>query len=1309
MKSSLHYYRQTGLLFSPDLLQQVAARQQRWCRDSDFPVDKGLRPAEEAQRAFSIVRAAWHEFSQGEAANSLPFVSRVLTKALGYATPWVCPPSGITAEAPDQVVVALAGGMRLAEEPADADSQAPRLFPITWLLRCPEHPQCVPVLAMPANVDLDKRMTFATGQAMTPTQMMQTFLNAAPACQWGIVSNGSTWRLVRDSLALSRLDFLEIDLGRLMEDKASQAFDSEFWRVLHSSRPFGPDASCLWEDWRRDLEEHGARAREGLREGVAAAVAALGTGFLKGRGPGNEALRHDLAQGEWTNQDFYQELLRLVYRLIFIAVLEERDLLHAHATANQASVELYRKGYSIARLAPYALAGERDPRNDDLWQGQLVVFRALGQDGGQPQLALPGLGGLFDNGQCPRLDKCRLPNAAFLQALRHLCWTTSQNQLTQVNYGNIGAEELGSVYESLLELTPRVSLTRLELELEGGSGNQQKGNARKTSGSYYTPTCLIDQALKSSLEPLLDACSPNPIKAQSQLVALRVIDPACGSGHFLLAAARRIAERLANARTPGQNGYSPEVYRRALHDVIRCCIYGVDSNPMAVELARMSLWLEGYMPGKALSFLDSHLRCGNSLLGVFSRDALKLPLPDAAFKPLEGDDKALCAELKKSNRDAQKSRDTPLLFGWQERREANQPDALPPEDEPSQVRAQQTSWERQRQQQTPAATLADLWVGAFLLPKNDRSLVYTTSLLDDFQNGQIPDDDPRVLAARETCRNARVFHWFLEFPEAMADGGFHCVLGNPPWERPKIQEKEWFASRFEPIADAPNAAARKKLIQALAAGQLDELPAEAQQRLYAQFMQDLRTAAAISAMVHMPQESGGRFPLSGVGDVNMYALFAELNNQLRRPDGRAGFIVPTGIATDASTSRFFGALVAQQSIATIYDFENREGLFPEVDSRQRFCCFVLAQSETIRLACYMTHPRQLADKRRLAELRVEDLALINPNTRTIPLLRCRDDAELAVKIYRRVPILIDRQHNNNPWNIRFGTMFHMSNDSGLFLTERPEGVDVLPLYEGKMIHQYDHRFNTFTATGGKAEAQETSLEEHQNPQYEPSPRYWVRRTDAIDHLPQGMTTPSKWLIGFRGITNATNERTLIMALLPFAGVGHSMPLLFSDASPKLQCCFVANASSLVLDYIVRVKVGGINMTYNYLEQFPMLPPEAYSEDDIAFISSRVLELSYTTHRMKPLAEALGYDGPPFPWDDDRRAQVRAELDAYYARLYGLTSNELAYILAPETRYPEACPTVTFPGLRNNEIKRYGEYRTQRLVLAAWDAQAPPHP
>ena len=127
------------------------------------------------------------------------------------------------------------------------------------------------------------------------------------------------------------------------------------------------------------------------------------------------------------------------------------------------------------------------------------------------------------------------------------------------------------------------------------------------------------------------------------------------------------------------------------------------------------------------------------------------------------------------------------------------------------------------------------------------------------------------------------------------------------------------------------------------------------------------------------------------------------------------------------------------------------------------------------------------------------------------------------------------------------------------------------------------------------------------------------------------------------------------------------------------------------------------MNYHYVKQFPVLPPEAYSPADVDYISSRVLELSYTSESMRPWAEDMGYKGDPSPWDSDRRSILRAELDARIARLYGLTREELAYILDPTSFFGADCPTQTFPGLRRKEEKLYGEYRTRRLVLEAWDA------
>ena len=480
-------------------------------------------------------------------------------------------------------------------------------------------------------------------------------------------------------------------------------------------------------------------------------------------------------------------------------------------------------------------------------------------------------------------------------------------------------------------------------------------------------------------------------------------------------------------------------------------------------------------------------------------------------------------------------------------------------------------------------------------------------------------------------------------------------------------------------------------------------PAPWEQTLFRQYEAALRLAGAESLFYHTPAQDGGRFPLTGVGIVNLYALFAELDGQLRRPDGRAGFIVPTGIATDDSTKAFFQSIVQGRQLASLYDFENKE-LFPAVHKSYKFSLITLSSAEQANFAYYLVHPRELTDKRRHFTMTAEDFALINPNTGTCPLFRCGEDARLCRKLYRRAPVLMREDMEENPWGIKFRQgLFNMTSDSRLFLTE-PE-KDVLPLYEGKMVHHYDHRWATFTGTGGGADARDATSEEHANPDWEPSPRYWVKRADVLSHLPKDITAAPRWLLGFRDICRATDERTFMCSFIPFTAVGNKLPLLLpiNGISRRLWSCLCANLSALCFDYIVRMKQGGTSMNYHYVKQFPVLPPEAYSPADVDYISSRVLELSYTSESMRPWAEDMGYKGDPFPWDSDRRAILRAELDARIARLYGLTREELAYILDPTSFFGDDCPTQTFPGLRRKEEKLYGEYRTRRLVLEAWDA------
>jgi N-6 DNA Methylase len=231
-------------------------------------------------------------------------------------------------------------------------------------------------------------------------------------------------------------------------------------------------------------------------------------------------------------------------------------------------------------------------------------------------------------------------------------WSAPAGVPRRVNYGGLDVEELGSIYESLLDYHPQVSREPWSFALAAGS-------QRKETGSYYTPPELVRELIESALVPAMEArCDAAKTKEEKEraLLSLTICDPAAGSGHFLLAAARRVGRELAIIRS-SEAEPAPETYRAALRDVIRHCLYAVDKNPLAVDLCKVALWVEGHAPGLPLSFLDHHIRCGDSLVGVFDLDVLKAGIPDAAFKQLTGDDRAVCAELRKRNK---RERDAPL-------------------------------------------------------------------------------------------------------------------------------------------------------------------------------------------------------------------------------------------------------------------------------------------------------------------------------------------------------------------------------------------------------------------------------------------------------------------------------------------------------------------------------------------------------------------------------------------------------------------------------------------------------------------------
>lgn len=1296
-----------GGLFLPDQLERAALGQAQHQGDADYQIPAGLKIKDEYSRAFQIAEALWRNFeAQFERSDldhqaiTLKFVEELLRHAFGYQQFSLV--SGIAVHERRYPVTALLGSVALVVAPHTSGLEEPQ----------------------------DKFAVGGSGsRRKSAFQLAQAFLNASEDHLWALVTNGRQIRLLRDAAALTRPSYLEIDLQDILAGRRYAEFEMA-WRLLHASRAGGErPESAIWERWREIGSEEGTRVREGLREGVTDALMTLGSGFLVR--PGNDALRQALQDGSLTTDSYFQQLLRLVYRLIFLFNVEERGLLHPQddtPTARRAR-EAYAEGYAMARLRNYCLKRRARNRHDDLWQAARIVFKGLAS--GEPRLALPALGGLFAASQCAAIDAADLDNAHWLRIIAALRWSNRDGSPAPVDYRNMGPEELGSVYESLLELVPELDLAARSFGFVGlTSEGSTAGSARKLTGSYYTPDSLVQELIQSALEPVIEQrLADNPEQPTAALLDIKVIDPACGSGHFLLAAARRLAERLAQLRAI--DGAIREFdYRHALREVISHCIYGVDRNPMAIELARTALWLEGFEEGRPLGFLDHHLQCGDALLGVMDLKALELGIPKDAFKALSGDGKDVCKALAKANADGlkqfKKDRDRNLTAGLSladtDDLAALKAIEAMPEDSPEQIAAKEKAF-REHLQQARNNRLhhaADILVGTYLLPKvgNAADLPTSKTLYLELRSDNHNDAHRQQrAAAQQACAEARVFHWPLAFPQVFARSGFDCVLGNPPWERIKLQEEEFFATRNPLIAEAKNKAERAKRIDWLAHGQLvTNLYPEVEQTeqgrareraLYREFLSARRTAEAASVFMHVNGPDGGRYPLTGVGDVNTYALFAETMHQITAAAGRAGFVVPTGIATDDSTKAFFGHISQTGRLVSLLDLENREAVFPSVHRSYKFCLLTLGAAERAEFVFFATQTSQLDDPRRRFTLTPEEFRLINPNTLTCPVFRSERDAELTKKLYRAAPVLL---HDNiddllvqNPWGFDYMTkMFDMADNSHEFLELSDVDADVgggsySPLYEAKLVHLFDHRWSHYR----EGSATEASVAQKGDPDFSVMTRYFIEKTRVEERL-KTKNWSAAWLMGWRDICRATDERTVIAAVFPRVAVAHTLRVLFVKPEPRLVAAFIGCLSSLTLDFVARQKVGGTHLIVEALKQLPVLSPEAYTKHDLRFIASRVLELTYTAYDMKPWAEDLGYDGEPFAFDPDHRAQLRAELDAYYAKLYGLTRDELRYILDPADVMGEDYPSETFRVLKNKEIREFGEYRTQRLVLEAWD-------
>lgn len=926
-------------------------------------------------------------------------------------------------------------------------------------------------------------------------------------------------------------------------------------------------------------------------------------------------------------------------------------------------------------------------------------------------------------------------------------------------------------------------LVRLLLEQSVGRLAQERVARFQRAMQDWKSRATLPTLLWNRLDGTPEQGHRDSIDPASQLLELTICDPAMGSGHFLVALVDDLADRVLEAasmaaelvnRQPwaaflaerGRPWVSPVVQRIAairasirqsahahgwavsdaqLDDrhivrrmILKKCVFGVDKNPMAVELAKTALWLHTFTVGAPLSFLDHHLKLGDSLHGE-RLDGVRQGLESLGMLFSQSEMQRLVLAAQGLSRVADLT-DADIAEARESRQLAEEATART-----APLHALLDFWRalRWRLPGWPAADarrlgrLGDEATRTAL----DHILAPGHNLLELLVRDTLAGEEPGVSAAnalladcRRLAAGERFFHWWTAFPTVFDEhgqGGFDIVLGNPPWDRIKLQEVEWLAEREPAIATQPRAADRRRLVADLQRSR----PA-----LWAEYQQAVAHAEANARVLG----KAGDYPLLGGGDLNLYSLFVERAQALVKPEGIVALLTPSGIAADKGAAAFFRSISTTGRLGALFDFENRKVFFPDVDSRFKFTALVFGgdrrQFDELRCAFYLHAVTEIGMPDRCLVLDPGDFALLNPNTGAAPVFRHRRDADITTAIYRRHPVLVKhgitseslgRLPDQRQWSVRYTRVFDMTNDSGLFLSAqalaaagfRPTGqgrwqcgeAQAVPLYVGRMVHQYDHRHASVTVNEANllnaASGAELGAEAKASAEVYPTPQYWVRR----DEMPAGSWRD--WAIGFRDIARATDARTMIAAFVPGTAAGNTLPLLLGEGMTAAECCLLlANLNALVFDFVARQKAQSTHLNWYIVEQLPViapatfaapLPPQAaarlraqglmnghHAQPTVAdFVVPQVLALSYTAHDLAPLARELGYVDasgsvlPPVRWDEEDRRQRLAALDAVFMHLYGLAPDDAAHVLD------------SFPIVREHDRRRFGRHRTAEDVLA----------
>lgn len=1210
-------------------------------------------------------------------------------------------------------------------------------------------------------------------EATAPSTQMLRYLRRIDdltrgTLRWGILTNGTRWRLYWAGARSISEEFLEIDLGRVLglggDDLFADAATLDHWlrvfAVMFGREAFLRDGADL-----RSFHDRARAEAAFYEERVAASLSKLVFDIVF---PSLATAIADSAPDAPLG-DVRDAALVLLYRLLFLLYAEDRDLL----PVNDGRYDDYALrplrldvGRRITSGDPFSSSAAR------IWSHVADLSRIIDQGDGSVGIP-PYNGGLFATGGTPLLGTARVPDNVMAPALDALSYERSSGERRYINYRDLSVQQLGSIYERLLEF----ELVRDE---NGVLTVQPNLFARKNSGSYYTPDELVGLILDETLAPLikerldgfraaLDKLDPKDAEdyrrgllraadPASAILSLRVCDPAMGSGHFLVSLVDTLADHVLEAMAEGAvlgadlHYTSPvadkieeirtTIQRNAreanwtidpeqLDDrhivrrmVLKRCVYGVDKNPMAVELAKVALWLHTFTVGAPLSFIDHHLRSGDSLFGLWVRDAIdkagaggELFYIDAlrnaqrsaeAMKTIEA---LTDVEIAEAHRSAAMYDDVELMTG--------ELDGFV-----SFIHA--LDWLNLPRDQRP---LVRLWLdGRFGDP-----MPIARGRKAPAEGSARPEEVAAFTAIWGTARaligEERFLNWQIAFPGVWdnwaskgREGGFDAVVGNPPWDRFEFEEVPWFEARDRSIALEPSGAKRKSRIKAL---QTSADPLWGQYRHAA----DRLLAATRIA------RSGNIYSQLNVGKLNLFKLFVERAFQLVKPSGMVGMLMPSGIAGDQSSSGFFSSVSTNGHLKAFYDFENRRSryglgpFFPDVDTRFKFAALIASPDRTFTAAScafFLQSTTEIADPDRAFPITAAQFAKVNPNTGTAPIFRSRREMALTSAIYGRHPVLANHSAGAPaaPWAVRYWQMINMTSDSHLFRTrvelEEREGAwsiggnkfqspagEWVPLYEGKMIQAFDHRAASVVVNAANAnrpaQPLPATLAQHSDPAWVADPQYWVQAPPGVGSHP--------YVLGFKDVSSPTNVRSMIAAIVPSGAAGNTLPLIeLNPGSGKPDAANVslllANLNAIIYDFIARQKIQGQHLNWFIVEQLPIIPPTAYARTFGAktaaqIIREAVLELTYTAHDLAPFARDMGHVDaagevlPPCAWDEGRRLRLRAKLDALYFILYGVFDPADADQSRDDIRYIYS----TFPIVEREETAKWGNYRSRDLSLA----------